>query len=230
MGRLTRDEIVTEGQLLAGRDDIATQANGWLQRWLDAVAASWPWPVLQAEAIGIALGTGINSLTLGHGVGGITDDIQKILDNVWIYDSTRTFKRRLRIRHQLSAPSDRIGPVNNTGTPATARVFAGPVLGEWKLTLEPTPERDYLLVVAYLTLPAAIVLGTEIPWFPNDETMVQAVAFKVSEYHNGKDSPITQAFQQNLAGLIANDRVRYGSIVGVNDSMALDPSVFRPRR
>ncbi len=229
MARLTRGEIVSEGQLLAGRDDMATQAATWLQRWLDAVAASWPWPALQNEAIDIALGQGVPSLTLGAGSGGITDLIQKIQDNVWLYDSTRTFRRRIRIRHQLSAPADRVAPTTNIGPPSSARVFATTTFGQWKMYFEPTPDKAYYLTIPYLLLPAALTTDADIPWFPSDETMVQAVAFKVSEFHNGKDSPITAAFQQNLAGLIANDRIRYGAIVCVNDGMTLDPTGFRKR-
>ena len=47
MGQMTRDQIVQAGMLEAGRDDSATLAEGWLQRWLDSVAASWQWPSLQ---------------------------------------------------------------------------------------------------------------------------------------------------------------------------------------
>jgi hypothetical protein len=228
MGRLTRGELVSEGQLLAGRDDMATQAASWLQRWLDAVAASWPWPSLHSEAVGIALGTGVSTLTLGGGSGGITGDILKIQDNVWMYDSTKTFRRRIRIRHQLSAPADRINASTMTGPPATARIFAS-TFGKYTMYFEPIPDKDYLLTIPYLLLPAKLTTDADVPWFANDETMVQAIAFKVSEFHNGKDHPVTSAFQQNLAGLLSNDRIRYGAIVGVNDGMPLDPTVFRKR-
>jgi hypothetical protein len=230
MGRLTRGELISEGQLLAGRDDMATQAANWLQRWLDAVAASWPWPILHTEAVDIALTANATSLSVGAGSGGITDEILKIQDNVWMYDSTRTFRRRLRIRHQLSAPADRIGPTTNLGAPSSIRLFIDrTTLGKWVAYFEPTPDKAYMLSIPYLRVPAKLTLDADVPWFPNDETMVQAIAFKVSEFHNGKDHPVTQAFQQNLAGLIANDRIRFGAIVGVNDGMPLDPAVFRKR-
>lgn len=242
MGMLTRDQIVSEGQLLAGRDDNATASATWLQRWLDSVAASWPWPALHDEKNGIILGQGVSSLDFGHQAAASGEDeewrVLRILDNIWLYDSTRTFRRRLRIRHQISAPSDRIGPTTNTGTPANVRIFqrrsttvAGAYgFGHWTLYFEPIPEREYLLSIPYLFLPAAMTAGTDIPWYPNDETMVQAVAFKNHEFYDGKDAPVTQAAQQMLASLVAGDRVRYGSTTGVNDYTALDPTVFTPRR
>lgn len=231
MGQLTRDQIVSEGQLLAGRDDMATQANGWLQRWLDSVAASWPWPQLQDEQVGVALAQGAQSVDFGNGTT-VTPKVQKILDNIWVYSSDRTFRRRIRIRHQLSDPGDRIGSTNATGTPSNCRIFqkAYNEWGKWTLHFDLIADKAYLLTVPYLVMPPAVVAGSETPWYPNDETMVQAVAFKVAEYHHGKDAPTTQAFQQMLAGLIANDRIRYGAIHGVNDTLALDPSVFIPRR
>lgn len=228
MAQLTRDQIVSEGQLLAGRDDNAVAGATWLQRWLDSVAASWPWPLLQDEITGVPLLTGATSLSLGNGTGGIAEKVLKILDNVWLYDSGRTLRRRIRIRHQLSSPSDRIGPVTNTGAPATARIFTR-VAGTWVLYFDPTPNQDYLLTVPYIRLPAAMVLGTEVPWYPNDETMVQVVSFKTHEFYDGKDSPVTQAAQQTLASMVANDRTRYGATTGVNDYMMLDPAVFKPR-
>lgn len=225
MGQLTRDQIVSEGQLLAGRDDSATAANGWLQRWLDSVAASWPWPMLQNEAIGIALAGGATSLAIGGGSGGITPKILKVLDNIWLYDSTRTTRRRLRIRHQLSHPGDRIGPTDVTGQPQQVRLFHTS-FGTWTLYFDAIPDKAYLLTIPYITLPATISTGSEIPWYPNDETMVQVVAFKTHEYYDGKDSPVTQAAQEILAGMVAADRTRHGTAPGINDVMWLDPSRF----
>lgn len=223
MGRLTRDELVSEGQLLAGRDDNATASASWLQRWLDSVAASWPWPALQKETVGVALGTGIQSLTIGTGTH------QKILDNIWIYDSTKMWRRRLRIKHQLSNPGDSISPSTNIGTPESVRIFAS-TFGVWTLKFDKIADKDYLLTIPYLQWPTSLSSGTDVPWYPNDETMVQVVAFKNHEFYDGKDAPVTQAAQQQLASLVTNDRIRYGAIVGVNDTMTLDPTVFRPRK
>lgn len=225
MAQLTRDQIVSEGQLLAGRDDNATASNGWLQRWLDSVAASYVWPVLQTETIGISVPSGSTSLVLGNGSGGITEKVIKPLDNIWLYDSTRVFRRRLRIRHQLSAPIDRIGPSNNVGTPNAVRGFNSS-FGVWTLYFDVTPNQDYLLTFPYIRLPAAIVTGSEIPWYPSDETMVQLVCFKNLEFYNQKDDPQTLQAQQMLAGLLNSDRLRYGSTVGINNKMILDPTVF----
>lgn len=224
MAQLTRDQIVSEGQLLAGRDDNATASAAWLQRWLDSVAASWPWPILQGEEIGVALNAGSTSLSYGG-----TPKLHKILDNVWLYDSTKTYRRRIRIRHQLSMPSDRIQENTHIGTPSNARLFTS-AFGLWTFYFDYIPDKNYLLTIPFIIVPDAMSAGTDVPWYPNDETMVQVVAFKNHEFYDGKDAPVTQAAQQMLAGLVANDRIRYGAVTGVNDHLQLDPTYFRPRR
>lgn len=229
MGQLTRDQIVSEGQLLAGRDDNATASNSWLQRWLDSVAASWNWPTLHDEAIGIAVTSGTASVTVGGGSGGITPKIIKILDSVWLYNSTRTWRKRLRIRHFVGDPVDRIGATDNTGAPDTFRMKQT-VFGTWILYFDRIPDQAYLLTIPYIVMPAAISTGSETPWYPNDETMVQAVAFKNHEFYDGKDAAVTQAAQQMLAGLATNDRMRFGQVTGINDNLILDPTVFKTRR
>lgn len=224
MAQLTRDEIVSEGQLLAGRDDNAEASNRWLQRWLDSVAASWTWPVLQDETIGIPLVSGANSVSIGGG-GVVTPKVTKVLDNIWLYDSTRTFRRRMRIRHQLSSPADRIGPTTNTGAPGNVRLF-NPSHGTWTLYFDAYADRDYLLSVPYTVLPAAITVGTAVPWYQNDETMVQAVCFKNLEFYNQKDAPQTLQAQEQLASMLVNDRMRYGVGPGINNKLLLNPAIF----
>ena len=229
MGQLTRDQIVSEGQLLAGRDDNATASNAWLQRWLDSVAASWNWPTLHDEAIGIAVTSGTASVTVGGGSGGITPKIIKILDSMWLYNSTRTWRKRLRVRHFVGDPVDRIGATDNTGAPDAVRVKQT-VFGTWILYFDRIPDQAYLMTIPYIVMPAAIATGSEVPWYPNDESMVQAVAFKNHEFYDGKDASTTQAAQQMLAGLVTNDRMRFGQVVGINDNLILDPTVFKTRR
>lgn len=230
MAQLTRDQIVSEGQLLAGRDDNATASNAWLQRWLDSVAASWSWPILQQEAAGIALAQGATSLVLGGGSGGITPKMIKILDNVYLYNAAKTIRRRIRIRHQLSEPTERTSDTAvNVGTPSSARIFTS-TFGVWTFYFDVVPVDPYLLTIPYIILPDAISSGSSAPWYPNDETMVQVVAFKNHEFYDGKESPVTIAAQQMLSGLVASDRTRYGSVTGINDNLILDPTRFRAKR
>jgi hypothetical protein len=225
MGQMTRLQIVQEGLLLAQRpaDDYPTQVGGWLQRWLDSVAASWPWPMLQVEATGLVVSG--PSLTVGGGSGGVTAKILKVLDNLWLYDAPRTGLFRLRLRPQLNRPGDRLALSGQAGQPADVRVFERP-FGTWTLHFNPNPDRTYYLSMSYIELPVPMTADSDVPWYPNDETMVQAVAFKASEFSDGKDASSTVAAQQMLASLLTNDRIRYGTVSGINDTLRLDPTRF----
>jgi hypothetical protein len=136
MGQMTRAALVSEGLLLAQRpaDDYPTQVTNWLQRWLDSVAASWPWPLLQREATGLVVSAG--SLTVGNAQGGVTPKILKVLDNCWMYDATRTFLQRVRIKPQLNRPDDRLPPNGAVGPPAEMRIFQT-TFGVWTLHFNP---------------------------------------------------------------------------------------------
>lgn len=226
MGALTASEIVSEGQLLAGRDDNAVAALRWLNRWLRSVAASWSWPQLQREAIGLSLPAGTVGLVVGNGAL-ITPPVQKVLDNIWLYTPDKTFRKRIRIKHQLSEPSDLLSPDSQTGVPSTVRIFSNSH-GKWELTFWVIPNKDFYITLPYIESPVD-VLTTDVPWYPNDETMVQAVAFKTHEFYDGKEAPATNAAQQLLAGMVTNDRIRFGSVVGINDTLILDPTTFKVR-
>jgi hypothetical protein len=223
MGQMTRDQIVQAGQLEAGRDDSATLAEGWLQRWLDSVAASWQWPLLQREATGIVLAA--QSLDVGGGSGGITEKITRILDNIWWYTSDNKSWGRVRIRSNIGAPIDKLA-TTSTGRPETVRVQASGTFGIQRLSFYPTPDQSYRLTVPHMVLPATISVGSAIPWYPNDETMIAAVVFKTHEYYQGIENPKTVAAQQRLASLVLDDRVRYGHGPGQADTLPLDVGIF----
>lgn len=222
MAQLTRDQIVELGQLEAGRDDSASLCVGWLQRWLDAVAASWQWPMNQRETTGIQLST--QSLDVG-GAGLVPEKVIRVLDNIWWYTDDRKSWGRVRIRSNIGAPLERVGP-ELTGSPQDCRIQAGPQFGTFRLSFYPAPDKTYRLSVPYLALPVALTSGSQVPWYPNDETMITAVSFKVYEYYQGVEHPKAVAAQQKLAGLILNDRVRYGHGPGQSDSLPLDVGVF----
>lgn len=225
MGNLTALQIIQQGTLQAQRDDADTLALGWLNRWLSSIAAAWPWPVLSRESNGLAVSA---SITVGDANGGVTEKILRVLDNTWIYPADRSARStRVRIRTQLTSPNDRVGPSSQaSGKPTQARVFQS-TFGQWVMYFDVAPDITYNLSLAYLAQPAQITNTSDMPWYPNDETMVQAVAFNCHRYFDGKDSPKTQAVQEDLAALAAADRLRYGSANGINDKVQLNPARFR---
>ena len=226
MGLMTRSEIVLEGMRTAGRDDLGTLANTWLQNWLNAVAASWDWPILRREA---SVTLNAQTMDYGNGTNGVSDRILRVIDELWWYTTDRATRNRIKLRDQNASPFDKIQKTDIIGPPASARVLkAG--FGVARLSFEPTPDQTYSLWLPYQHLPTQMTSDSDVPWYENDETMIQAVAYKTHEYSDGKDSPVTVAAQQTLAGLLSNDRYRYGNSAGQNDVAYKDPKVFPKSR
>jgi hypothetical protein len=227
MGVLTRGEIVAQGMATAGRDDLTVEARVWLQNWLNAVAASSDWQVLRRES---QVTLNAQQIDVGAGQGGILERILRIGDEMWWFTADRNNRGRIKVRDQNAAPIDRIQPTSITGSPASVRILK-PSAGVARLSFEPTPDRSYLLYLNYQVQPSNMAADTDVPWYENDETMIQAVAFKTHEYADGKDAPTTQAAQQVLSGLLNADRYRYTIAAGQNDVIYKDPKTFpRSRR
>lgn len=227
MGILTRAQIVAQGMATAGRDDLTTSANTWLQNWLNSVAASWDWAILRDEST-VTLST--QQKDIGNGSGGITPAILRVCDEIWWFTTDRNARGRVVIRDQNASPFDVIQRTDITGSPASVRILkAG--YGVARLSFEPTPDKTYNLRVPYQKLGTQLTSDSDVPWYENDETMIQAIAYKTHEYADGKDAPVTVAAQQQLAALLNNDKYRYGIGKGQNDTLYKDPAIFpRSRR
>jgi hypothetical protein len=233
MAQDTRQTIVNNGLALAGREELTSLANVWLQRWLDAVAASWDWPMLRQELAALALplagspSGGFNLLSVAT----VGLKVLKVFDNATIStaaNETGTGLTRLPIvNNRSSAGFDRMN--NETrGRPQTMRLTQ-PSFGTYNAYFNPWPDQQYYMNIAVKVLPAALAADGDIPWYPNDETMVQLVRFKALEYVDS-GSPEMQMAQQQLAGLLSNDRVRYGQLDEVSDGgpmQLLSRSSFR---
>lgn len=224
---LSRAQIVAQGLTLAGRDDEATLiANQWLQNWLNAVAASWSWPILRREA-SVSLST--QTKDVGAGQGGVSDYVLRIIDELWWYADGGASYGRIKLRDHNAPAIEKFQPTDIVGAPQTYRVTK-PGFGVARLSFDPAPDRTYTLYMAYQSLGTQLSQDSSVPWYENDETLIQAVAFKALEYFDGKDAATTQAAQLQLAGLLNADKFRYGTAAGQNDVVYKDPKVFPKSR
>lgn len=229
MGVLTRGVLVTEGMLIAGRDDLSARAYVWLQAWLDSVAASWPWPQLKQSAT-VTLTSGSPSFTVGAGTGGVTQAILRILDNLWVYRSDKRLRQRVRIEAQETEPfSELYINSERKGLPESVRLFASTAgtFGEWVMLFDPTPDEAFLLSLPILAKQAALASDSSIPWYPNDATMMQMIAAECMKYDDGPDSPAYKVQTEQVGAMVTQDRIRFGQVVGINDRIVLDAAVFR---
>ena len=227
------DEIISEGLLLAGDTSLTTRAVVWLNQWLRSQYRAWPWPFLQTRASGLTLSASSGSMTVGSGIGGVTPDIQRVIDPVYLYTTAKTIRGTLRIQQLNSGPIEadidaRLS--TRTGTPTSLKLRpSNSVYGRWLFIFDPIPDQAYLFSFDYLQQPddeatAAASGGTAIPLYPNDRTMVQAVMVHALKYM--ADERLLPE-QELLRVMCLDDRVKYGQSPGVNELWGMDPSTFK---
>lgn len=240
MGQSTLSAIVAQGLKLAAREDLVEAGSDGviapyleLQMWLRRMAADWPWPRLYRRATGISLPAGTVSMNLG-GVGtNITDAIQRIIDPCYLYDSvygTRATVRVQRIEDNgLQFDETVNNPTTTRGQPQYLKVrpFAfttTDTAGKWTVYFNPVPNRAYLLAIPYFLMPADPG-ATDTPWYPVDRTMVHFV--KTFAFSMGHDTEKAAMANEELAAMIARDKMDHGQNAGINVNTVLDTNVFR---
>lgn len=228
MGTLTRGQIVTEGLLLAGNANLVDRANQWLNSWLRSHYRSWPWPFLIRRAQNITLSAGATSLLVGGGNNGITEQVQRLYDPVYVYTADKKSRAIARIRSVIAGPVDMdesaLNPSDNIGMPAYFKVRSGTTWGTWQLEPYPYPNQNYNLAFDYLIQPADITSDATVPVYPNDQTMIQAVVAWSSRYMKleGAGGEL-----ELLSAMGSDDRLKYGEVPGINDQLQLDGASFR---
>lgn len=234
MSYKTLGTLVEEGCKRIGRDDDDLEAEvlKGVLNWLRQTYLSWPWPFLHESRAQLSLPTGTTALTIGGGNGGITPEIQKVIDPIWVQTSDGGIRAMARIR-QLTGGNDtheeeRVqSSATWRGLPSVFRVRPSTSTpGVWSLVPMPYPDKDYLISFDYIVLPANIT-STDKPIYPNDLTIVQAASVEALLYTNGHDDAGYQDAIQVLARRTAEDRTRFGSAPGINDVIQLDGNVFR---
>lgn len=232
MGALTRAQIVAQGLLIAGRTDLTTQGNIWLNAFLRDAYRSWSWPYLHKTYVGLSLPSGTTSLLFGAG-STETLEVPHIFDPIRIYTSDKSMRENVRVRQWTDGDAwtdEDLQASTDVGLPRVVRLLpSNASWGKWTLRPYPTPDRDYLLKLRYLIQPADIDTtsggDSTVPIYPNDETMIQAV--KTAAFKYMREDELAQSEQQRLDALKQGDKVRYGVVNGINDRTDLDSQVFR---
>lgn len=243
MGNVAFSALRTSAGLLAGDDTLDTEVAKKVKRWLRQEAAQWPWPDLKMRYEGVALSAGLRRLTLGGGVGAATDEsgnavtlgeLLRIEDPIWIYDSVYGVQQKATITPLGDTPSrydeSSLSPTRNTGTPIQFKVrklrsTTAAALGQWLLEPSPVPDRAYLLAFDAYVMPADPG-DSDVLWYPNDETVVEAIKAFIIDY-NDPASPAYVTAMQRVTALAVKDRQAFGVVPGTNQLSILDPGVFR---
>lgn len=228
MGASTLAEIVTEGLLQAGNTSLTARAKTHLKKWLRTQAQNFQWPVTKNQD-SIDLVAGDESFSIGNGSGGVTQEIQRVLDPMKIFstDGGDTLNGLSVIRvvtdwdDNTDAPSDGRGP----GKPTQARVSKTATKGEWEISFNYELDQDYTVAFEFYGVPVDPADGA-VPWYPNDQTMIHVVyAWALRQMKNMKeaaeaDNEVRRMLGQDKLGNIDKD--------GINDNgIPLKSGVFR---
>lgn len=228
MGQLTRDTIISEALLLAGNTSLTTRAKVWLNAWLRSQYRAHAWPFLIERASLIAMAADSLYVTVGANNGGITLEIQRIIDPIDVYTSDYATRMRARVVQLIGQDQSEMvelnNPATNRGVPSAFRVRATTTWGAWKLVPNVVPDRACKLAFDYLYQPADLSTNVA-PVYPNDETLIQAVYVQALK-HMDKLDAWAQQFELLRTQQIA-DRAKYGIVDGTNDLWSLDSSIFR---
>lgn len=234
MGAKTLGTIIDEGMTLGNRDDADCEAwvLAWVNNWLRQTYMSWDYPFLHRSREALSLAAGTTSLDVGAGQSGITIEIQRVLDPIWVYKSDYSYKGQARIRQLIGGNDtrfeDRIQDTTvNRGAPIQVRVRPhSTTYGRHSLIFLPVPDAAYLLAFDYIGLPANLV-AADTPIYPNDSTLVQAALAATHLFADGQSSAEYKDALVVLSTKVTEDKARFGATPGVNDLLPLDGGVFR---
>jgi hypothetical protein len=228
MGALTVSQILQQGLRKAGNTNLTDNALIWFNAWLKSTYSGWRWPFLRKRASDIALAAGATSLTVGGGVGGVTDSIFYIRDPIYIYNSARTTKSKARIRNVDDNSFEFDESVRDTsngrGLPESFKVRDTATEGQWQLIPFAVPDAAYSLAFDYYFTPAALVAANT-PRYPNDRTMIQSVVCDALQDMKRYDEYTVEL--EILSSMVADDRAKFGIVPGTMDVLTLDPNTYR---
>jgi hypothetical protein len=110
-----------------------------------------------------------------------------------------------------------------TGRPSFARVRHAGLPGKRIIDFDVKTDQAYKLKIGYYEIPDDPADG-DIPIYPNDLTLIQAVKVFILRYVKSMD---LDGELNILINRVNEDRLKYGIETGINDSPLLDPKTFR---
>lgn len=235
MGSQTRGALVSEALLIVGNTTLTTRANLALNRQLRKTYMSWPWPFLIRRAK-IDLGQAAQSILFGGGNSGVTLEVQRIIDPMFLYTSDYTTQARPRVipitGGNLVSDESINNPATYVGQPQQFKIRSNGTWGVWQIVPTPFPDKAYKIAVDYIVQPADIATDSTgdstVPTYPNDETMIQMIIYEMLMYlaAGSGDLNAPNDALQKLGAMSVNDRMRFGYSPGTNDQIGLDPAMF----
>mgnify|MGYP001578779928 FL=1 len=218
MGVLTAEEIIREGVQLAGvtYDPTDERPFKWLKDWLRSVTLGWPWIECEGQLLVPLLGA-TRVITLGGTASYATGRyIHRVLFPL-LLDYGSGFEPGKVHQQAIGDMNVALTARVPTGTPDKAgyvRDYGVP--GRVSILFNKLAKTNYDIQVKYQWDPAAeyvfASIDITVPWYPNDNTMKQAVAHKAAYYNDGPDAATTGTIGSDLATMLRDDKLKFGVI------------------
>ena len=213
MGVKTAEELITEGVRLAGReyDSTDTRPLSDLINWLSSVALGWPWPEC-SSSITLTLLAGARTALLGGTAPtyAIGKRITRIEFPLEIMHGPDILPDKI-YQEAYSASYDVFDvPVGNPNKASYLRSLK--ITDKTTLVFNKKPKTDIRIHVPYQFDPSVGLLVGSIPWYPNDLTLKQAVAYYTAKHHDGVAAEKTLKLEDDLSIMIRNDKLKFGVI------------------
>lgn len=235
MGTQTRANLVSEALLIAGNPTLTARANLALNRQLRRTYMSWPWPFLVKRAK-IDMAAGSQGTLFGGGNGGVTLEVQRVIDPIFLYTADYSTQARPRVvpitGGNLIGDESINNPATFIGQPQQFKVRSSGTWGVWQIVPLPFPDKAYKLAIDYIVQPADIPVDSSgdntTPTYPNDETIIQMILYEALLFMSAGSNDLTAANDAltKLNSMTVNDRMRFGYSPGTNDQIGLDPGMF----
>lgn len=208
----TIEELIKQGVYLAGvtynADD--TKQLKWMKEWLRSVALGWPWPETISN-VPIVLAQGSSGVVLGGVAANLTGMyIHRLMFPIFILYGEDIEPRPITQQAYIAnIPLDNL----TEGTPDKAsytRDYSDS--GNILVTFNRKAKTAFNLQLTIQFDPAVDYTIADVPWYPNDETIKYAIAWKASEAANGPAAETTLKLEDSLAQKFRNDKVKFGNI------------------
>lgn len=211
MSILTCEEIIKQGVRLAGVTYKSTDTKqlAWLKQWLRSVALSWPWPEVSAATVATL---NANQYTLLLGIGGVAANaqhIQRVLFPISILYGESILPDNIT-QQAISSMIVAVAHVPPGKPDKAGYIPAGN--GSVDVVFNRKTKTALTLQINFQYDPAAAYIISSVPWYANDNTLIQVIAFKQSEDSNGVTADTTLKLRDDLAVMLRDDKLKFGII------------------
>ena len=167
-------------------------------------------------------------MTIGAGSGTVARRVTHVIGSPLLYDATtRRVRGRLTLVDYIDEFSIAVGTSGVSPAMPTTYTIETVSEDQKKLMFSSIADQNYLMDIVCHVLAERLVSGTEVPWYPEDETMIQYIMAATLRSENGVDSPSYQAAVAELDEMVANDKIRHGTSTTLNATMGLNGEVFK---